>query len=52
MACPVRENLRALGGRRGRRATLGRPDFFVAPPRAVGVATHDVRRIVVARRGG
>lgn len=31
--------------------TLEHPDFFVSPPRATGVATHDVHRIVAARRG-
>jgi len=31
--------------------TLEHPDFFVPPPRTVGVATHDVRRIVAARGG-
>lgn len=30
--------------------TLEHPDFFVPPPRATGVATHDVHRIVAARR--
>lgn len=32
--------------------TLEHPDFFVPPERAIGVATHDVHRIVAARRRG
>lgn len=37
-------------GRADMEQTLEHPDFFVRPAREVGVATHDVHRIVAARR--
>lgn len=37
-------------GRADMEQTLEFPDFFLKPPRETGVATHDVHRLVAARR--
>jgi len=36
-------------GRADMESTLAHPEFFAKPPRDVGVATHDVHRLVAAR---
>jgi NTE family protein len=37
-------------GRTDMQRTLEHPDYFSKPPRDIGVATHDVHRLVAARR--
>ncbi len=40
-----------IDGQADMQQTLEHPDFFVKPARETGVATHDVHRLVAARRG-